>query len=203
MGYDTKHLLRDAGTKIAPQAFDVSADAYRVLTGQDLGGGRFGMDGIQWGKTASGLFVPIAVADDGAVKVEQTGTVVRDIMPRSVYSTSQGFQVEIPTGATSVYVLLQVVGVTGTFSEGEGIELRTGLSSSLVWSQDEFRLTSAKMQSAGPAINVYANGANLGEASVVRGGKLSGVLAGDYLVVNIGISGTNPAFDARCVVVMR
>jgi len=75
MTYNTKSLLRDLEGKIVPQGFDVAADNYRALTGQNLGNNRFGLDGIQWGKTETGLFVPMAVTDEGHVKVQQVGTI--------------------------------------------------------------------------------------------------------------------------------
>ena len=90
MAYNTKSLLRDVDGKIVPQGFDLTADAYKALTGQNLGDGRFGLDGIQWGKTDGGIFVPMAVEPDGSlkakvkvddaepVKVQLSGTIVAE-----------------------------------------------------------------------------------------------------------------------------
>src|SRR5690554_6183233 len=57
-----------------PQAWDPSINDFREITGQNLGGGRFGADGVQWGKTASGLFVPVRVTNDGVQEVQLSGT---------------------------------------------------------------------------------------------------------------------------------
>lgn len=59
-----------------PQAWDPSISDFREITGQNLGGGRFGADGVQWGKTASGLFVPVRVTNDGVQEVQLSGTIV-------------------------------------------------------------------------------------------------------------------------------
>ena len=59
-----------------PQAWDPSINDFREITGQNLGGGRFGTDGVQWGKTASGLFMPIRVTNDGTQEVQLSGTIV-------------------------------------------------------------------------------------------------------------------------------
>lgn len=59
-----------------PQAWDPSINDFREITGQNLGGGRFGADGVQWGKTASGLFVPVRVTNDGVQEVQLSGTIV-------------------------------------------------------------------------------------------------------------------------------
>ena len=56
-----------------PQAWDPSINDFREITGQNLGGGRFGADGVQWGKTASGLFVPVRVTNDGVQEVQVSG----------------------------------------------------------------------------------------------------------------------------------
>lgn len=60
-----------------PQAWDPSINDFREITGQNLGGGRFGADGVQWGKTASGLFVPVRVTNDGVQEVQLSGTIVK------------------------------------------------------------------------------------------------------------------------------
>ena len=60
-----------------PQAWDPSINDFREITGQNLGGGRFGTDGVQWGKTASGLFMPIRVTNDGVQEVQLSGTVAK------------------------------------------------------------------------------------------------------------------------------
>ena len=59
-----------------PQAWDPSINDFREITGQNLGGGRFGADGVQWGKTASGLFVPVRVTNDGVQEVQVSGTIM-------------------------------------------------------------------------------------------------------------------------------
>ncbi len=61
-----------------PQAWDPSINDFRELTGQNLGGGRFGADGVQWGKTASGLFVPVRVTNDGVQEVQLSGNIVTE-----------------------------------------------------------------------------------------------------------------------------
>ena len=58
-----------------PQAWDPSINDFREITGQNLGGGRFGTDGVQWGKTASGLFMPIRVTNDGVQEVQLSGNI--------------------------------------------------------------------------------------------------------------------------------
>jgi len=58
-----------------PQAWDPSINDFKEITGQNLGGGRFGADGVQWGKTASGLFVPVRVTNDGVQEVQLSGTI--------------------------------------------------------------------------------------------------------------------------------
>jgi hypothetical protein len=59
-----------------PQAWDPSINDFREITGQNLGGGRFGADGVQWGKTASGLFMPVRVTNDGVQEVQLSGAMV-------------------------------------------------------------------------------------------------------------------------------
>lgn len=59
-----------------PQAWDPNLGDFREITGQNLGGGRFGTDGIQWGKTASGLFVPVKVTNEGVQEVQVSGNFV-------------------------------------------------------------------------------------------------------------------------------
>ena len=34
--------------------------------------------GVSWGKTAGGLYVPVAVTDEGHVKVQQSGTILQN-----------------------------------------------------------------------------------------------------------------------------
>ena len=72
-----------------PQAWDPSINDFREITGQNLGGGRFGADGVQWGKTASGLFVPVRVTNDGVQEVQVSGTIVE------IYKSGM---VDIPAG---------------------------------------------------------------------------------------------------------
>lgn len=123
MAYNTKSLLRDLEGKIVPQGFDVAADNYRALTGQNLGNNRFGLDGIQWGKTETGLFVPMAVTDEGHVKVQQVGT-IETRFSRSVRSAHTGFAVtDTPSWAKGVIVGCRIYGVTGTFGVDEGLKL--------------------------------------------------------------------------------
>ena len=60
-----------------PQAWDPSEGAegaFKDVTGTDLGDGRFGLDNVQWGKTAAGIYLPIRVTNDGKqeVKVDDT-----------------------------------------------------------------------------------------------------------------------------------
>lgn len=75
MSYSTKQILTDVNGKPMAQFYNPTADDYRPLTGVDLGGGRYGTDGLMWGKTSGGLYVPVAVNTDGAVNVEVTGGV--------------------------------------------------------------------------------------------------------------------------------
>lgn len=58
-----------------PQAWDLAISDFSTVTGQNLGGGRFGADGVQWGKTASGLFVPIRVDAEGRLEVQLSGNI--------------------------------------------------------------------------------------------------------------------------------
>lgn len=74
MAYNTKNIIRDASGAPIPQFYNPTSDAYQPLTGADLGGGRYGYDNLAWGKTAGGLYVPVKVADDGAVLTQLTGS---------------------------------------------------------------------------------------------------------------------------------
>lgn len=74
MAYNTKNIIRDASGAPIPQFYNPVTDAYQPLTGVDLGGGRYGYDGLVWGKTAGGLYVPVKVADDGTILTQLTGS---------------------------------------------------------------------------------------------------------------------------------
>ena len=76
MAHDTKTLLRDgSGITPVPQFFNPTADDFRPLTGVDLGNGRYGADGLIWGKTSGGVYVPVKCNADGAVVTELSGPV--------------------------------------------------------------------------------------------------------------------------------
>lgn len=77
MAHDTKTLLRDgSGITPVPQFFNPTADDFRPLTGVDLGNGRYGADGLIWGKTSGGVYVPVKCNADGAVVTELSGSTV-------------------------------------------------------------------------------------------------------------------------------
>jgi hypothetical protein len=65
MSYNTKAILKDVNSKPIPQFYNPTADVYNFLTGVDLGGGRYGSDGLMWGKTAGGVYVPVTVNASG------------------------------------------------------------------------------------------------------------------------------------------
>ena len=71
-----------------PQAWDPSINDFREITGQNLGGGRFGADGVQWGKTASGLFMPIRVTNDGTQEVQLSGTIRTEALGTGISITA-------------------------------------------------------------------------------------------------------------------
>jgi len=76
MAHDTKTLLRDgSGITPVPQFFNPTADDFRPLTGVDLGNGRYGADGLIWGKTSGGVYVPVKCNADGAVVTELSGSI--------------------------------------------------------------------------------------------------------------------------------
>ena len=68
MAYNTKAILTDVNQKPIPQFYDAVNDVYRQLTGQTLGGNNYGSNTVSWGKTAGGLFAPVAVNDSGHVQ---------------------------------------------------------------------------------------------------------------------------------------
>lgn len=68
MAYNTKAILTDVNQKPIPQFYDAVSDVYRQLTGQTLGGNNYGINAVSWGKTAGGLFAPVAVNDSGHVQ---------------------------------------------------------------------------------------------------------------------------------------
>jgi len=68
MAYNTKAILTDVNQKPIPQFYDAVSDVYRQLTGQTLGGDNYGSNAVSWGKTAGGLFAPVAVNDSGHVQ---------------------------------------------------------------------------------------------------------------------------------------
>ena len=75
MAHDTKTLLRDgSGITPVPQFFNPTADDFRPLTGVDLGNGRYGADGLIWGKTSGGVYVPVKCNADGTVVTELSGS---------------------------------------------------------------------------------------------------------------------------------
>lgn len=75
MAHDTKTLLRDgSGITPVPQFFNPTADDFRPLTGVDLGNGRYGADGLIWGKTSGGVYVPVKCNADGTVLAELSGS---------------------------------------------------------------------------------------------------------------------------------
>lgn len=115
-----------------PQAWDPNLGDFREITGQNLGGGRFGTDGVQWGKTASGLFVPIKVTNDGAQEVQLSGTIVEEtIVPEQTITASKTFLLSQPAGIDSVMITAHIKSLTGTFeaSEGVGLIYRAGVKS--------------------------------------------------------------------------
>ena len=69
MAYNTKNLKTDASGKPVPQFYNPTADDFQPLTGVDLGGGRYGYDGLLWGKTSGGLYVPLQVNTDGQMQI--------------------------------------------------------------------------------------------------------------------------------------
>lgn len=76
MAHDTKTLLRDgSGITPVPQFFNPTADDFRPLTGVDLGNGRYGADGLIWGKTSGGVYVPVKCNADGTVVTELSGSI--------------------------------------------------------------------------------------------------------------------------------
>jgi hypothetical protein len=68
LAYNTKAILTDVNQKPIPQFYDAVNDVYRQLTGQTLGGNNYGSNTVSWGKTAGGLFAPVAVNDSGHVQ---------------------------------------------------------------------------------------------------------------------------------------
>jgi hypothetical protein len=68
MAYNTKAILTDVNQKPIPQFYDAVNDVYRQLTGQTLGGNNYGSNTVSWGKTAGGIFAPVAVNDSGHVQ---------------------------------------------------------------------------------------------------------------------------------------
>ena len=85
-----------------PQAWDPSINDFREITGQNLGGGRFGTDGVQWGKTASGLFMPIRVTNDGVQEVQLSGpiTEVVKVVDALAITTSATSYITLPFSLT-------------------------------------------------------------------------------------------------------
>lgn len=110
-----------------PQAWDPSISDFRELTGQNLGGGRFGADGVQWGKTASGLFVPIRVTNDGTQEVQLSGNLVvsETLFPRQVRQQGETSRIlrTPPAGAKGFVVKHIIYGATGNFLSEQGSKL--------------------------------------------------------------------------------
>ena len=80
MGYNLKTLLRDFLSNPIPQFYNPTADAFQPLTGADLGGGRYASDGLIWGKTAGGLYLPVQVMADGSISTQLSGRNVQEIL---------------------------------------------------------------------------------------------------------------------------
>lgn len=77
MPYNTKAIKRDINNNPVPQVFDVPGDDFAPLTGDSLGGGRFGADSITWGKTEGGVYIPVRVSADGKPQVTDTDVIER------------------------------------------------------------------------------------------------------------------------------
>lgn len=112
MPFNTKNILRDLGQLPIPQLFDVTDDQFQPLTGAALGNSRYGSDGIMWGKTAGGVYLPVQVDANGRV---QTGS-------QALNSIGASGALQAAVSATGVGTPLNVDGygtatllVTGTF----------------------------------------------------------------------------------------
>lgn len=78
MAYNTKNILRsgDASPIPIPQFYNPTEDAFNPLTGANLGSGRYGADGVMWGKTAGGVYIPVQVNANGEVLTQLSGSIV-------------------------------------------------------------------------------------------------------------------------------
>ena len=76
MAYNTKNILRsgDASPIPIPQFYNPTEDAFNPLTGANLGSGRYGADGVMWGKTAGGVYIPVQVNANGEVLTQLSGS---------------------------------------------------------------------------------------------------------------------------------
>lgn len=110
MAYNTKNIIRDASGAPIPQFYNPAADAYQSLTGVDLGGGRYGYDGLIWGKTAGGLYVPAKVADDGTMLTQLTGSYAT--IGQNAPSTA------VPMGGKDPNSKIQLPALINTFGDG-------------------------------------------------------------------------------------
>lgn len=112
MAHDTKTLLRDgSGITPVPQFFNPTADDFRPLTGVDLGNGRYGADGLIWGKTSGGVYVPVKCNADGAVvtelsgsKMELYGVAIEDRPDANTVAVGATFTIVDDTGNFDSYI---------------------------------------------------------------------------------------------------
>lgn len=103
---DTNRKLRvNEFGQVLPQMYNPAADAYQTVTGADLGSGRRGLDNLMWGKTAGGVYAPVAIDPDGSVNVKQTGSNAlyedRDIVAGGPPTILAGATYKSPYYATS------------------------------------------------------------------------------------------------------
>lgn len=103
MAYNTKNILRsgDASPIPIPQFYNPTEDAFNPLTGANLGSGRYGADGVMWGKTAGGVYIPVQVNANGEVLTQLSGSKIADA--QAVPSRQQN-KVEIITLLNAVSV---------------------------------------------------------------------------------------------------
>ena len=118
MAHDTKTLLRDgSGITPVPQFFNPTADDFRPLTGVDLGNGRYGADGLIWGKTSGGVYVPVKCNADGAVVTELSGSNLE--VAAVVNVTLAGTRQQLPDKACREVTIIAKRGNTGYIYVGK------------------------------------------------------------------------------------
>lgn len=101
MAYNTKNILRsgDASPIPIPQFYNPTEDAFNPLTGANLGSGRYGADGVMWGKTAGGVYIPVQVNANGEVLTQLSGRKVEEtIIFNALAVTATGDKYTTVTG---------------------------------------------------------------------------------------------------------